>query len=57
MAEYLTQRQANLCATLGTHCHPWQSYLIISIMAADVHLHTDEQTQTPVHNKILQIWT
>jgi hypothetical protein len=37
---YLTHWQGNLCATLGTHCHPWQSHLIIIIMAAGVHLHT-----------------
>jgi hypothetical protein len=30
-------------------CHPFQSHLIISIVAADVYMHTNKQTNTHTH--------
>jgi hypothetical protein len=52
MTAHLTQWQANLCATLGTHSiclSSFHSQLIISIMSADVYMHTNKQTNIHKH--------
>jgi len=65
--QHIWHNDKQICAPHWVHipyvCHPFQSHLIISIMAADVYMHTNKQINkqtniyTPFPNTILQILT